>query len=1173
MLNKKKGILKKCTTMTLITSIIITGLQGIGSLYNVQHVQAVTSEASNASTSAMTKEKQIKNIIYMIPDGGGFPAYDLTKIVKEAGGLTYKYQDENFTGTKPTANKMYMDEYLYGSVETKSANNEVTDSAAAGTALATGKKTNNNYIGITSNGKPIANILELAQLEGKSTGVIATSYQYDATPSSFLAHNSTRSNNDALIEQLKYSDVNVLIGGGLNYSGYTSKNNTSAIKEMGYTVVNTEDELKAAASNATAGVKICGAFQETAHHMPYDFGYGSSYDGINDSAKKTPTLAEMTQYSIDALEEDEDGFFLMVEGSKVDYGCHHGLGTEIVSEYLAFDEAFKVALDYAKKRTDTMIVVTPDHNTGISVLPSGDKLKNAVSKIQNGNNPTDGFIFTSSNKEYPHSSANVGIWMYLPEGVETISGLSDSPITTTEDRNKYVIDNTDIAPYLASLISNQTLQDATDTLYIDVTNQGNYKDGVFTFNEKNASVTINTDQAIVNGTKVDLAGKVALYIENKCYVPKQLLNEIGIVVDIIHEDEIAGTGTKSDPYLIQNTANFLTFTNNLLSGETYTGKYFKQTTNIDMSTVAGYTGLGENAMFDGIYDGQGHTIHVEISASEDAGISVFPYTSGTIINLGTTGNITNTASDNGCAGIVRSLRKNGIIVNCWSTVDLVSEKDAGGIAWTIKSGGVMQNCYYKGKITTTYNYGVGLAVSGCKISKSYYKMENGSSDIKGSDSNLPGGTQSDDFSSDTLNGLRKNAVENISTITSEEQLCKYVDMEGYDFFFEGNVARLQEFSYTYVAKDGTKITKIIPDFDRERTGYDVNIAEDIDITQPILLSGTAFATNGNELVKESEVKINEYGFATGEVRVSTNVKTEYYETVDTFAYSVNLVAPISENTTVAPIETPEVSKAPKTTQPPKPTNTVEASSTPEPTQIARVTNTPDAIESIEPNTTSIPDVTQTPKVEVTTSMPKPTNEVSNTSSPFPEATEVIQVTETPIVVQTSNPFQTESPKETISPQPTEEITKISITNCKISEIKKSYVYKHGAIKPTFVLKNETKTLKKNVDYKITYSKNVNVGTAKIVIKGIGNYNGKMSFTFRITAKSVSNLSVAKIKKQKYTGKVKKPNISIKQGIYKLKKGKDYTLVYKKNRNKGTAIVYIKGKGNYKGKKKVKFRIK
>lgn len=198
----KLKLVKQCI-VTLLTTILV-GTQVL--------TIEVTSKAQETES-----EKQIKNIIYMIPDGGGFPAYEIAKAVKEAGGMLSSYQESGFSGTRITEeNKyMYLSDYLAGSVTTRSNNNETTDSAAAGTALSTGTKTNNSYVGVNPTYKPVANILELAQLEGKSTGVIATSYEYDATPAAFIAHTDNRENCSEILEQMKYSGINLVLGGGL----------------------------------------------------------------------------------------------------------------------------------------------------------------------------------------------------------------------------------------------------------------------------------------------------------------------------------------------------------------------------------------------------------------------------------------------------------------------------------------------------------------------------------------------------------------------------------------------------------------------------------------------------------------------------------------------------------------------------------------------------------------------------------------------------------------------------------------------------------------------------------------------------------------------------------------------------------------------------------------------
>lgn len=892
----KVKLVKKCIMALLSTALVTTQVLSL----------VITTKAQES-----TSQKKIKNIIYMIPDGGGFPAYEIAKAVKEAGGMTAAYQSSGFNGTKITEeNKhMYLTDYLAGSVSTASNNNETTDSAAAGTALSTGTKTNNGYIGVNANYKPEANILELAQLEGKSTGIIATSYEYDATPASFVSHTGNRGNYNEMIEQMKYSGINLVFGAGINYSEYTGGNQSDEIEKAGYTLVATENEMKNVAKNAKEDAKVWGTFHAKSHHFPYDYKYGSKYDGIDDTAKNTPTLAEMTENAIKILSKDKDGFFLMVEGSKVDYGGHRGKVQEIASEYIAFDEAFKSALEYAKKRTDTMIVVVADHNTGLNSAPKGSSLVSVVSAIQKGDNYADLNWAKGSGSKYPHTSADVGLFLYLPEGVERINGSSAEKISV-KDAAHYKIDNTQIAPYLASLISDTTLKEATNRLYIDVTNKGTYRNGIFKFKEKNAEVKINTDQVTINNISESLNGELSLYINGKVYVSKQVLDKIGETVAVGDDKEIKGSGTKADPYIIANKENFLKFTQNMISGETYAGKYIKQTANIDMSHVSEYAGIGSNGTFSGIYDGQGHTISVNINASSEKGIALFPYTTGTIMNLGTKGSITNTyPSKGGCAGIVRSVRENGVVVNCYSTVNLSAAKDAGGIAWTVKTKGMIQNCYYKGKITTTNNYGIAWNNTGI-VRNAYYQMIDGSTPFTSSNMS---GTEKTSFQAATLNSNLEDAVNHISAITSTEELCKFADVEGYDFAFEGSLAKLVRFSYMYTRTDGKSMTKDVENFKPNVTGYNVSINEEINNTKPIVLTGIALNTNGNEEVVNFETHINEYGFATGEVRVTTKVANHYYTTEETCSYGINITAPISAGTAIPSpciTETPGVNVTP-----------------------------------------------------------------------------------------------------------------------------------------------------------------------------------------------------------------------------------------------------------------------
>lgn len=155
---------------------------------------------------------------------------------------------------------------------------------------------------------------------------------------------------------------------------------------------------------------------------------------------------------------------------------------------------------------------------------------------------------------------------------------------------------------------------------------------------------------------------------------------------------LKGSGTKSNPYQVNTANDFLNFTLCMKTGETFEGKYFIQTANLDLTTLADYSGVGASATFAGVYDGCGHTIKAVLSGNDEC---IFPYLTGTIMNLMTEGSITNNAQ---AAGICRSVRVGGVVINCASTMTL-SGSFAGGIAASNETGGGMiLNCYFAGTV-------------------------------------------------------------------------------------------------------------------------------------------------------------------------------------------------------------------------------------------------------------------------------------------------------------------------------------------------------------------------------------------------------------------------------------------------------------------------------------------
>ncbi len=456
----------------------------------------------------------IKNIIYMIPDGGGMAPFYLSDYVKQAGG----FSTEKFpNATQVEAGEMYIKKYLVGAETTHSASSAVTDSAAGGTALSTGYKTTNEVLGITPDLMPHANILEACQALGKNTGLVATFEWTNATPAAFSSHAESRLDTDNIAKQMLSQQIDVILAD--TDEEYAGKEwfADEYIQNLGYTIIDTKDELL----TVKDGDKLFGKLPRA---------YFDIYRDAN-----TPNLAELTKAAITALDDNnENGFFLMVEGSVIDLGGHNSNAIQMVSEYLSFDAACKVAIEYAKTRKDTMVVILPDHDTGGLSIGKRNESKNfaaAASNISNGK--VYNKLFWEGNGN--HTGRNGGIFMYLPENVLYPEGIDEKLIPEVskafekdyEECEVNRIDNTKIAPYLAGIIG-VDLDKLTANLFVDITEKGTYnkaKDSFeFSANGKTVSIERNSSVALVNGEKVDLNGEVAVYLNKKFYVPQRLIN-------------------------------------------------------------------------------------------------------------------------------------------------------------------------------------------------------------------------------------------------------------------------------------------------------------------------------------------------------------------------------------------------------------------------------------------------------------------------------------------------------------------------------------------------------------------------------------------------------------------------------------------------------------------------
>lgn len=342
---------------------------------------------------AKDEAKTVKNVIILIPDGMSVAGTTLARL---------------YTGA-PLA----MDSLACGLVSTWSSDGTIADSAPAGSAFATGWKSQTGNIASSGkaytlpgagdpapgvSGRPLATLLEGARLSGRATGIVSTSEFMHATPADFASHDPSRKNYDHLTEQIVYNGLDVVLGGGTPFLSASKRKDgedmMAALKALGYGYVGTASEL-----NAFKGKKLFGTFGKTAEST------AMSYDYDRDPAAE-PSLQEMTAKAIEVLSQDPDGFFLMVEGSKIDWAAHANDPVGFVTDIVAFDKAVKAAMDFASKRTDTVVIAVSDHgNSGISI---GDR------SISSGYDKTPWTAFI-----VPLKAASVtgeGLEAFLPPG-------------------------------------------------------------------------------------------------------------------------------------------------------------------------------------------------------------------------------------------------------------------------------------------------------------------------------------------------------------------------------------------------------------------------------------------------------------------------------------------------------------------------------------------------------------------------------------------------------------------------------------------------------------------------------------------------------------------------------------------------------------------------------------
>lgn len=326
--------------------------------------------------ATVQQQKAPKNIIMMIADGTG-----LTQI-----------SSTQFYHSKPSNYERF--KYI-GLIKTSSASDLITDSAAGATSFASGIKTYNGAIGVNTDTIATPTILEELSERGYATGVIATSTITHATPASFYAHVKLRRMEEEIAEALTNSSVDFFAGGGLKFFNKRSdrkdllaqltKNNF----EVNTTFLNTDMFMR---QDKKYGFLLA------------DGGMPKMIDG------RGSFLYDATALGLSYLQEDKDGFFLMIEGSQIDWGGHANDADYLIGEMIDFDTVLGKVLDFAKRDKNTLVIVTADHETGGFTLASDDGNYNKIKPS-----------FSTGG----HSAAMVPVFAYGP-GAEEFSGIYEN---------------------------------------------------------------------------------------------------------------------------------------------------------------------------------------------------------------------------------------------------------------------------------------------------------------------------------------------------------------------------------------------------------------------------------------------------------------------------------------------------------------------------------------------------------------------------------------------------------------------------------------------------------------------------------------------------------------------------------------------------------------------------
>lgn len=297
---------------------------------------------TSTSRAAEANGGTAKNVIFMVSDGMNHGALSLARQFREqAGGINHW-------------TKLYREQPVVRAlVETFSANSCVTDSAAAASAWGGGKRVNNGTLNVLPDNTRVETLHQKLQAKGRKTGLVSTATITHATPAGFAVNVDSRADEAIIADQYLERRVDLLLGGGKKFFSEDLKKRYAG---AGYAVVEDRESLTKLPTDAAK--PLLGVFSES--HLPFSIDH-QNVPGLKASI---PTLAEMTRIALDRLAPAKDGFFLMVEGARIDHAGHANDAASSIHDQLAFDDAIGTVLAFVENHPDTLVIITTDHGCG-----------------------------------------------------------------------------------------------------------------------------------------------------------------------------------------------------------------------------------------------------------------------------------------------------------------------------------------------------------------------------------------------------------------------------------------------------------------------------------------------------------------------------------------------------------------------------------------------------------------------------------------------------------------------------------------------------------------------------------------------------------------------------------------------------------------------------------------